>query len=562
MKQCIIYFLLFTSFSSFGQYFDLDYFDVDSTICAADENQQIYFFKNWELYQTLDNTWNGERDNSLCINLGREYLEFFEKYRYGIDLTTINPDKAVFLRYKMEDQPPVLLDPNFLYFFVGSMFAQQQMFLNFDDTCPDGLCSGIISILEIEEDGESALRQSNFPFTPANQCAIYSCFVTEKTMTNRMDQVIFKFTLTEESPLDPLILSTGAQMEAVTWPDIEYIEEDISIGTEFFDGTNYSVNIMALGNGWYESPYLVKHIEKGLPSIDNQSIIYLGPEENTEEPQTINLIIEEYQNLYYQWFSHLKGAQVQGSDSIHHTLNIVSSSLDMCIAIVERIHEDNTNFVYQGGHIEFMDQDACLQFRNNSKLVIGKGKHLNFGESGVGNLNLRSGSTIQFDEGASMHIDGNLIITPYYKFSGDKKIYVDLKQGTKLSFGENARIYNPYGNLKLNVRMKGGNLDISALSAEDQQKVNIIYPEPNQPLKEMVLFPNPTHGDLVLYNPLQSDLISIRLLDSRGVLTQTIHLNNRDIEHKLNLENVCAGLHYLVIEKIDGVELHKILIQD
>ena len=105
-----------------------------------------------------------------------------------------------------------------------------------------------------------------------------------------------------------------------------------------------------------------------------------------------------------------------------------------------------------------------MQFGESSKLIVGDNARLDYGFNGVGNLALRSRSSIEIGEGAELHINNNVMLFEYKYDSEPEQIYMTLNKGSKLSFGELAHIGNDYsmgGLMKLNIYMKGGEVDLT-----------------------------------------------------------------------------------------------------
>ncbi len=559
MRRSVILLIFFLSCQLSAQQFSIDLYNVDSIACSIDENEQVYLYKNWEFYQTIDNLWNGERINDRCIQLGKEQINPGLN-KYGIDLNSIDTSKALFVRYKMENlTDPITIEPNQLFYMTASAFANPTINLDFSNHCPSGLCSGLITILGIEGDNEMVSRRSDFAFTPQNQCFVGTCFVTEKTETNVFEEIIYKIALGPDSPLDPLLFFTSVDFE-LTW-DVEIIKDDLLVDEGFFNGTTYDLYFSDLTQSWWGANYLLVHKEDGFPSIDNQSFTLVTPAENTEEQKSINVTIEDFQGVYYQLFSHLKAGPVLNNDNIFHELNIINNSSDMCLTIIELIFSQNTNFVYKGGHIGFMDRKACLQFRDNSKLVIEESQRLELGHGGIGNVNLRSGSTIEFKKNSNLVFDGNLMMVPYNEYEGDKNVFIDLPYGSSITFGESAKITVPGNDMILYINMLGGVVDMTNLSDDDQRKIQLVYPNETENNGVFNIYPNPSDGQINIFNYEAEMIESISLINLTGqrVFSKSIFSKEKTLTH--SFDQVRPGIYLVQLKTQKGLWKEKMVVK-
>lgn len=138
------YFILLLVFASYNitnaQSINLDYGTIDSIVCPNDSNQFQYELSNWEVYQTVDDTWQGERDTTNCIQL------FRDNFLFEVDLSSINLDKALFVRYKLEAlTEPALLKAN-SGFSIDNPAVVIQDLLKTGMDCSQNLCSGLFWI--------------------------------------------------------------------------------------------------------------------------------------------------------------------------------------------------------------------------------------------------------------------------------------------------------------------------------------------------------------------------------------------------------------------------------
>ena len=559
MKQlALTFFFSIVVAGSLSAQFKGDLSEVDSTACMSDTTQQIYFYKYWQVYQTLENTWNGTTDDSQCINLRKKPLTFGSGYYYTIDLTTIDQSRSLYVKFKMDKlSEPYFLASNLLIEVAGNMFPEGIFDLDFSDQCNEGMCSGLLLFMKAWDTNatDTIFSENLFPFTALNNCTVAACGLTEKTEFNQVTDVLYKISFPENANDDASVGFTG--VDAYEKWDVNYIEEDIIVPEVSFSNGAYQVFYDIFDDWW--APGLVLHREEGLPSPDNISITSFNLEENQSTPQTINFYLDEYASLYYQSYTQLMGGLVEGSDSLRHHLTIINNSFNMCVSIVELVFERGTNFEFRSENINFSNLNGCFQFRNDAKMIIGAGTALNYGEQGVGNLSLRPGGTIEFKQNSQLNFNGKLILTTYEKFNGEQEVSVHLPKGSKINFGEHAKITNEFGGLKLKIYMEGGVVDASKLDAESREKIELIYPERSVE-DQFVLVQNPVKEIAMLYNANQIMIQDIKLFNLNGalIMNQKIDADNSYLE--IDVSTLQSQIYLLELTTESGTEIHKMMV--
>jgi len=421
---------------------------------------------------------------------------------------------------------------------------------NLSDTCTNRLCTGLITILEYAQGLDSGERRTDYNILEDNFGQIFTCFFTEKTALNRFQELIYKLSFSENVDEDELIYPANIQFfPSFTSPTI-IDEPEISISDDYLVDDEYDITLYELTDGWAGSGWVLTHNEPGFPAFDNQSITYLNPEVNTNEPTVFNLFIEEFESFHTQAHSHLKGGLVDGSDSIYHELNIFNESIGICEFLIERIFEDNTNLISYGGEYLFSSPSACLQFRKNSKLIVGENANLNYAPDGTGILNLRSGGTIELRENARLNFNGLLMLNTYEKFNGPQDIYIDVPLGTSMIFGPKARIKSKYAPITLNFVMKGGYVDMRNLSEESKSLVNFIYPTPLRlNAEEIFITPNPVKSTLTfqIADSLEKALVSIYNLKGQLIKASDSYCLEATA-CQVEIDDLQSGAYFIVVE--------------
>lgn len=466
-----------------------------STIpCPFDTTVEVVHPNFWLPYQTLDGHWDGPIDSTKCISVtpitGPNSIE--------IDLNQIDPARPLFIRCLLDDDAKIPLNPDWIFLVQGKMYPKGQTQFIQTNQCADALCTGIIVGIEIpDETGDSTNRRI---YVGPEENMFYggyaTCLPTEKFEENYLREYIFKIQVdTANIP---------SQNFAVRWFD-SYLEMIYGIGHVYevlapewtWDGNSYELEGYILANDGGEN-YLFMYGADTYPSLDNPYFIDGMPIVNSIEPKTININIYNYQSAYFQPFTYLRGGLVEGSDSIRHEVDLVNWGGNICINFVELIFEENTSYVHHGGQLDFSGETACMQFRTGGALVVADSATLHFGPGGHGMLALRPGGTIEIGKGGALLIDNMLMLTPYHPDPADpetRQVYMELNPGATLAFGPHARImrkFNPEEDMRLNIYMNGGTLDLGNLPAEDRALINLIYPAPAPNIADNILLsPNP-----------------------------------------------------------------------
>ncbi len=538
---------------TYGQFLNLNPRDVEMIPCDADPSVTVLSYINWQLYQTVDDTWNGARYQGSCPSLILDANNGFNR----IDLSTIDPNKAFFLAYV---GPETELEKNNIYGLISGITPADDVVIRFDDDCTNGMCSGLIlNSRHYNEQGTDTLSYTTYyPYTIDNQDQIQPCYNTEKTDINTLISAVYKLNL--EQPSDKVVTPGGVFLDFLGSP--ERIEESsITIAEQNFDGTEYQVGVEDLVPGSFSfSTFLVMHNVAGLSTINNQSFTELVPEIAKDLPTPINIQVD-YGVLQFQRYSHLIGAFVDGTNTDRHPVNI-NFMTDQCLFSVELIGTGGTNFCLAGGNIEFSDKEACIQVRDNSAIKIKQSQQAYLGRSGIGNVNIRSGGSIVIEKDAELIFGGNLIITDYGDYKGEEKIHIDLKSGGHLAFTQHARILNKFfGNeLFLYIYMNGGTIDLTKLSQEDRAKIILVYPEQTHDYADIKLFPNPATDRLTIYNEKLQTITQVELYNFHGQRIYSNSFHHSEPTFELDLRELPSGF-YSVRVRADGSEkINKLVI--
>lgn len=563
MKKSLTLCLLFGSLLSFGQSIPNGNFNQYETIqCPFDSTTTINAYQDWFMYQTLDGNWNGPLDSTVCISLKDNPDD-------GIDIQTFDLARPIFIRCKLTDDNKIWMEPDILYYVSagtqswGGNTAQY----NAGTNCPGNFCSGFTVGIEVpDETGNSTNTRwyTDIPDGLISYGGFESCLPTEYFPNNYLREFIVKLFPLASTTLNEKIKMSYAYASP-EW-DFNYVN-DVVAPQSTFNGVSYNVPIYDVA-GWSGSYLLHYTSTSSYPSFTSPSYVEGRPEVNSSDPQTINLSISEWQTLVPQPFVFLRGALVEGSDTIRHTLNLINFGGDICLStIIDFVIEDNNKYIHAGGHVNMEGLNSCMMFRNGGTLEVADGVTMQYGQDGRGIMALRSGGQVKLGKGSTLLFNGLLWLqgVPTAKHP-DPQFYLDLRPGNALVFGEGASIYN--GNstapdVKLNVYMNGGTLDDSQLTPGARLLINRIYPKPSKRFAENVkLLQNPTIGGATIgYTAAGNERVLVEVHDLQGRLAvsksyeATEGLNSFEVD----LGGAAAGVYMATVSANGGRASMKIV---
>ncbi len=558
MEKFLTLCLLCTNFALSAQNLPNAYFNQYETIpCPFDSSKTINAYVDWVIYQTLDGTWSGPIDSSRCITLDAIT-------GHGIDLQGADLTKPLFVRCKLTEDNKVWLEPDKLYNVgtaLSSYFNSTELIGGIG--CAENLCSGLIIGVQVPDStGTTTAMRWHTDIVPTATVILptniatdqfVTCIPTEYFNENYVREYIVKMTLASSVMPDNKIRMDYNFFDQRN-PNL-VLDEMIAPQFTFVD-TSYEVPISYVSdqaNGWdyiYMLPY---NDEPNWPSSAHPSYAEGRPQVNTPDPKVINIIVDGDSEFVPQPFAFMRGALVEGSDSIRHQVNLVNHGGDICMGgdLVDFVFDEGTKYVHQGGHVNFEGRSACMMFKNGGALEVGDGATFQYGQEGKGIMALRPGSTFRLGRGSTLLMENLLWLqgVPTAKYP-DPQIYMNLPLGSSLVFGEHANIYNgmSVSDTKLNVYMNGGTLDDSKLSPASRQLINRIYPKPKADFSDNVK---------LLQNPVQ-DLLTLGYVSggAESVLVEVFDMQGKKMgEQKFEVNEGFNTLNYGVSGVATGIYL-------
>ncbi len=526
--------------------------------CPYDNLQTTLQLVDWEIYQTINDEWDGVIDSTLCIPV-RDSLN-----RTYIDLDEFDITKPLFVRSAIDETNKIFLDSNMVFSFNSFFYVSDGLTMDLSDQCPGELCTGVITSIQIPDETGTGfnhrIAKNQFDLFGIHQSI--SCAVSEDFEENYLREFVIKLKVDETSATNNAWINlSGAWVE----PAYEIAKIwDLNVPDFYFNGTTYDAPLDALVGNWWVGTYLLRYHDGIYPNASNPSYNKVAPLPNTVDPQVINIEMYNFLSLQAQPFTTFIGGFVEGSDSVRHELNLVNEG-EMCLNnIAELIFEEDTHFVHAGGHVDFGEQ-SCMMFRNNGSLKVAEGETFYYGHNGRGLLAFRAGGTIELTENSTLVIDNKLVLIEEELGSEDQQIYMELNPSTKLAFGEHASItsYSIAKQMKLNIYMNGGELDERHLSPADQLLINKIYP-PASPnfVNNIKVFPNPIDHELTLsYFSNINETIELQVISIDGKLIRRFKKEVQPGENKVSLifSDIASGMYLLQISNEMDVTTMKVL---
>lgn len=528
MKHLALFMLLFGVNGSLrSQWIYYDAFNgLEIAPCPFDASKTIQQIGGWVMYQTFNGNWDGPMDSSRCISaetnasVGATFIR----------LSQVDPTRALFLRAKpasIQNADPKLW-PNSLYTIQAtvSLSPAGGPALQTGTDCFQDLCSGVFVGLAIPgPDGQvdAARRFHTGLFAPqpglSHTYAAESCFPSEKFDTQSLSEVVLKLTFTPSANWSAQILKLHDISVTLNDAFPGMIEQVFAL-PKHLHGLEYTVNA-AEATSHFSPNYLMPYTAPTYPSAQNPSYVEARPEPNSITPQTINLYVGQFQGLQIQPFTYLRGALVQGSDSIRHQANLLLDGGDLCVNFIDLVFANGDEYRHAGGQISMNNAFSCLQFREKSALRVMENATLHYGEGGTGMLALCAGSHLVLEKNAKFIMDGILNVAECDLPYTDANITVDLHPGSTLSFTPQAFLTNRFSKnqqLRLKARMLGGRIDDSALDPTEQSLIERVYPEPATNFAQNIaLLPNPITAEATLqYLAAEAEVLDLQWFDTNG----------------------------------------------
>ena len=527
------------------------YFNTSQRPCLVDSTQLINQFTDWDFYKTTNDEWDGPLDSTFCgaVNPNGE-----------IDLSTIGTGETFFVRYRFDDNNKAWLSNDRLHAAGFVTFLDSLNYINTGNNCNGNLCSSVMVGVEIPDSAGTGTDMRWYEQVPSSSSVFsdsfsaHFCVPTENFANNYLREIIGKFTIDN--------------------PNGEIGFKEFSIEDVWSSYTTwFNINIHQNGNGNYEyhvydHELLIRSNPAIYPNSYGVEYIDLIPVPNPSTAVTMDIIINPEASFITQPFLELQGEYLSNSTTQRHNYNIINNGGNLCFPnFIEVVLKDGNHYIHKAGNVDFGSRRACMQFGEGSKLIVDDNARLDYGVTGVGNLALRTGSSIEIRKNAELHINNNVMLFEFKYDTEPQQIYMTLNEGSKLSFGKLANITNEYsldGTMKLNIYMKGGEVDLSQLAPASRALVNLIYETPTASFSDNIkVLGNPIQDNIrfSIVNAEQSS-ISVYITSSNGQLiyNEIIESQKGYDEIELPALGLANGLYFLTIHSNDNIFTEKVII--
>ena len=514
LRPIVLYILLFSLPQiGFGQYFEFPFGDVQQMVCPFDSTDTIHMSTNYHFYSTQDDNYYGSIDSTLC---------------YTIDTTTglfntyqVPEGRKLFAEFILQDSLP--LWPHRAYS-ISNLFENA--------ACDSIGCKKIIIETWIPDTSGTQFvahpRILNFEDSPF--VGDEACLASEKFDQQHIRRVIFEYLPSDSSSI---WLNPYANLQE-TW--------NIWQVPPTFSWLNLSWEVA-----------LVTQFDTIYPTDSTVAYSEFVPWSNPTDSQHLDIFIDEYSALVFEPHTGIRGALVEGSDSVRHSISIHDNGM-VCLTFVEVFWEGNNSIVFEGGSLDMQHELSCFVVGNGGTMQVSSGTQLDYGKFGRGMLILKPDANIVIEPGAELRIGCNVHMYEYAHNTDEDEIVIDLVKGAKLTFTPSATLSNEFSrnkDLKLKVRMMGGILDDSGLSANEKRLIERIYERPEKRFQDNLgIYPNPVLDNLEFYwiSSKAGKALTFEILEIGGKLMATQSTETPfegRVFYEMPVDNLDPGMYLL-----------------
>lgn len=508
--------------------------------CKVDTSMMVNQFIEWQVYHTVDNTWNGEIDSNFCFNS-------YDPSESGLflDYTESDPSKYVFARALIDPVEAFQFKENWIYK-VEMPFENRDIFI--DTSCAD--CNKVIMGIRTPNSSYSDDTLKYYEYAIEFK-SMYSanwaefCFPTEEfTSTNHLDSFIIQLKLLDDASIDKRV-----RLERVTMYDMGLEGPPNYLTEALIPSYSTSSNVYELTAWWWPSSnYMVLYDTSAYPSAINQSYLDVTPLPNPTDSQHVDIIVQEFASLFFQPYSNFRGGLVEGSTSWRHSYSVINYGSNICIEpFVEVAFEADNSYIHRSGNLSFQT-GSCFLLKAGGQLVIDENATLTYGHKSTGMLALSSGGRLRFAKDAKLNMNGTLVLLNKAGNKEDHEIY--LNTGNSLVFGRKSRIKTSHPDSRLIIHNNGGFIDLSRLPSEDQKKVIILENEAEKDQFEVIgnLITEPNLHIQYFSTEAKSRQYSIYCLDGSLVRQENIDILPGKNTFRLNLGALDKGTYIISLD--------------
>lgn len=507
--------------------------DLSERTCPYDTSQTGFYPTQYEVFRTLDDTYDGVTDSSWCASF--VYLE--RPRRYALDLANFDYSRPLFirLRYPEFQLPPIdpYTDHTLSYSIWSAGVALQR-----GPDCPGDCSQAYLRYLAVDPLNEATFErrfQYDLDASLPENLFLEKCFMSEQFTTQGLKELGVGLYLVETAE-NPSITIYGFDLEPF-YEELarsEITEIVFPFGT--LQGSTYrafpSEVVDVIGNDEGVG-YFVGQFTDRRPGPTAIRYTEANVEEHPDTMVVMELIFSPFtEDITFPPYTGLRGALVAGQDSLRHTLVLTFDEWYQSSCgqfLVDRPVAPNTVYNFGSDLITFGEDGACFVLEPGSEIAVRAESTLTYGLHGQGLLAAKENSKITVNAGATLTFDNTLrILHPTFLPEGGPHIY--LNEGSRLVFAGAANVERKFvdSDSWIYVHNNGGSIDFGPLTAAERALFKFVVPAPEffpPSAKELYLWPNPvTSGETLTLGLPPSEgnaAANLEILDMSGRVLRT-----------------------------------------
>nr|MBK9653834.1 hypothetical protein [Bacteroidota bacterium] len=521
------------------------------TACINNNNVNVLWLPQWEVYQTYNDMWDGPRDTTLCTDA-------FDSTGFAgglIDFNAVDNSRIVFFRLKTESMAPIILDSNNIFKFELFSYSSANLLLDTVNQCNGGNCTGILTGIEIPDSAGlgNSMRWTDTKIQYQPLTCVYNmyCIPTEYFYNNNvLKEFIVK------------VKGAGNNLNQVFKILDLAVYQNMDKPNQLYDSTDFipynvgPLNYTLVNFSTYIQDFLVLHDSTTYPNANQISYIDVYPIPNTSNQSIIN--IDVLGSLYFQPFAELRGGLIAGGTQ-RHNINLQLSGGNICLTgFVEVMFTGGNKFTYNKGEINFLAHNACMAFGDGGELNVAENSIFDYGKQGIGMMALRTGAKINIASNSSLVIHNHINMYEYSYDATPQNIYMTLNKGSKLIFAPGSQLTNWFSKdstMQLVVTLNGGELDDSGLSNADKKLIKRVYPPTvNNTNEQLLIFNSGNDGKLTFkYKATNAGGITYTVYAGNGSIIYQSYVTTSQGENIIVCDFVNKSHSTYVLDVNDGV---------
>jgi hypothetical protein len=472
--------------------------DITERTCPYDTSVTGFFTNQYEVYLTLDNTYEGTVDSNWCPVFTYDIAQ----NRYELQLEDFDFDRPIFVKLRYPTGGAPSLEP-YRDYSVQTGHAYRNVLYRDPADCP-GDCNQVQIAYTMADPEAGDTLQRRFELD-AEYAEIngYGCFFSERYPQQRFDEIGRTIWLTRNGDNPRLIFDYGYNIYDSWGQNFRAEVDSIIFQADNLSGLQYrafpsDVVVTEEPSDFFEGLYHLPQFADRRPGNDAIRYTEVNVEHDPDTVVSMRLVFGEGENIALPPFTGLCGAIVAGQDSIRHLLTIEFSNfyISNCSGFsVDLPIPPNTIYEFGADTITFGQDGACLVLEPNGGIAVRPGSSLQYGRNGQGLLAAKQESSITIAPNATLTFNNTLrLLHPISYPEGGMHVY--LEEGSMLRFGDMANVERKHTTADVWVYVHGSKdqVDFGPLTPEEQALFRFINSPvilSPAPLLEVHAFPNP-----------------------------------------------------------------------